>query len=165
MKCSGKYRCLIDIAAGWLAAPRADSNELWKPRIVQLRALGPIGYFSLVKLTEAAKYQPVRNPTVVIRIRFSQLQPHGNEQPRPRGFVLRRGRDTASYPQVLEGFATSCRRAKSLSTPRDPVYSHAWPSVAPILPQALGRLSVSRCLGYRGVVSALSVATNRGWLR
>ena len=38
-------------------------------------------------------------------------------------------------------------------------------SDAPIPAQTLGRLSVSRCLGYRGVGFALSVATYRGWLR
>jgi hypothetical protein len=48
---------------------------------------------------------------------------------------------------------------------RDPAYSHARPSDAPFLAQTLGRLTVSSILGYRGVASALSVATYRGWLR
>jgi hypothetical protein len=48
---------------------------------------------------------------------------------------------------------------------RDPLYSLAWPSADPFLAQTLGRLAVSRRLGYRGVASAQSVATYRGWLR
>ena len=34
---------------------------------------------------------------------------------------------------------------------RDSLYSHAWPSDAPILVQTLGRLFVSRRLGYEGL--------------
>ena len=47
----------------------------------------------------------------------------------------------------------------------DTDHSHARSSAASNLAQTLGRLAGSRRLGYRGVASALSVATCRGWLR
>lgn len=48
---------------------------------------------------------------------------------------------------------------------RDTKYSHARPSDTPFPAQTLTGLSVSRSLGYRGVASAQSVATYRGWVR
>jgi hypothetical protein len=47
---------------------------------------------------------------------------------------------------------------------RDSDYSHARYSDAQFLARTLGRLAVSRGLGYRCVALAQSVATYRGWL-
>ena len=59
------------------------------------------------------------------------------------------------------------RRVANLSpgVARDSSYSHTRLSDAPFPAQTLGRLSVSRGLGYQGVGFALSIATYRGWLR
>ena len=69
-------------------------------------------------------------------------------------------------PRIRKGLRRSSERLRlSPDIAREPDDSHARPSDAPFLAQTLGRLSVSRGLGYRGVVSAQSVATYRGWLR
>ena len=83
---------------------------------------------------------------------------------RPRGFVLRRGIDRAAYPKESQGFATLVLGLASLYRRRARL-RHAWPFDVPFLALTLGRLSVSRGLGYRGVGFAQSVATYQGWLR
>lgn len=45
-----------------------------------------------------------------------------------------------------------------------PTYSHARPSDTSFPARALGRLTVLLRPGYKGVVSALSVPTYRGWV-
>ena len=76
------------------------------------------------------------------------------------------GRFLPETRSVSEGYPHSRTRwFLSPNVARDHSYSHGGPSDAAILAQTLGRLSVSRCLGYRGVGFALSVATYRGWLR
>jgi hypothetical protein len=76
--------------------------------------------------------------------------------------VERQGVFSAGFARVCDYPAFS---RDSLPKSRDTLYSHARPSDAPFRPQALGRLSVSRGLGYRGVALAQSVATYRGWIR
>jgi hypothetical protein len=72
--------------------------------------------------------------------------------------------------RIIPRFRKGLRRSGSVislaaGVARDPTYSHGRSSDAPFPPQTLGRLSVSRRLGYQGVVSAQSVATYLGWAR
>jgi hypothetical protein len=71
------------------------------------------------------------------------------------GFVLRCEETGRIIRRLRKGLRRSWAFV-SLSTDiaRDPLHSHAWPSDAPFPAQTLGRLSVSRCLGYRGFAFA-----------
>ncbi len=93
-------------------------------------------------------------PQSQIRIRFPPLEPRSSENSRPRGFVLRWRREAAAYPPVFKGFATLLLLPESLSQRRArPDHSHDRAPVAPFLAQTLGRLSVSRRLGYQELLS------------
>ena len=84
-----------------------------------------------------------------------------------RGVLFCAGGETGRViPRFRRGLRRSGRSWRlSCDIARDPTYSHARPSDAPFLAQTLGCLSVSRLVGYRGVVSAPSVTTYRGWVR
>ena len=130
-----------------------------------LRLLSGAATGAKVPLARGAQARAI-TPQSPVRIRNKQLEPRSSERSRPRGFVLRWGRDAATCPVDSHGFATlelcwaslSRRRARPapfIRTPlRRPVSgTNSRPSLRLALP------------GLRGVGFALSVATYRGWLR
>jgi hypothetical protein len=76
----------------------------------------PIGGAATTAGLPLARYAQARAITwhSPIRIRNKQLQPHGSESSRPRGFVLRWRRDGASYHKESRGFATLASGGESL---------------------------------------------------
>ncbi len=66
------------------------------------------------------------------------------------------GRVSPMFRKGLQRFREWWRL--SLDVARDPTNARVGPSAAPFMTETLGRLPVSRGLGYRGVGFALSVA-------
>ena len=110
--------------------------------------------------------QQLITPQSKFESRSLNLNP-GVAKHRDPGVLFCAGGETGRViPRIRKGLRRSEPVDVSLPTSRATrLYSHARPSDAPFLAQTLGRLSVSRRLGYRGVALAQSVATYRGWLR
>ena len=96
--------------------------------------------------------KPFITPQSPVRIRFPQLEPQSSETTRPRGFVLRWGRDGASYPLESQGFATlwttigvslpTSRATRSIHTLGPPT-PRFWPKLSAV---SLSRAAwVKRC--------------------
>ena len=106
------------------------------------------------------------NPAVTSPNSKQALQPRNSETSRPRGFVLHRGRDAASYPLDSQGFATLATRVESLlrHRARPGLFTRSALRHPVSGPNSLSSHYLAPA-GLTGVGFSLSVPTYRGWLR